>query len=103
MPNHFAAAHFHLHRHPTLTAIGFGFAAETKDLIKNAKLKVEKKHCDWIIANDISRSDIGFDSEFNEVSIIYKNKVEKRDFFSKRSKSEIAEEITNKIIENFVN
>ena len=80
-----------------------GFAAETKDLIKNAKLKVEKKHCDWIIANDISRSDIGFDSEFNEVSIIYKNKVEKRDFFSKRSKSEIAEEITNKIIQNFVN
>ena len=80
-----------------------GFAAETKDLIKNAKLKIEKKHCDWIVTNDVSRSDIGFDSEFNEVSIIYKNKFEKTDFFSKRSKSEIAEEITNKIIENFVN
>ena len=53
------------------------FAAETENIIKNAKEKIFRKHCDWIIANDVSKSDIGFESDFNEVSIIYKNKVEK--------------------------
>ena len=80
-----------------------GFAAETENIIKNAKKKIFRKHCDWIIANDVSKSDIGFESDFNEVSIIYKNKEKNIDFLSKRSKSEIAEKITDKIIENFVN
>ena len=80
-----------------------GFAAETENIIKNAQEKISKKHCDWIIVNDVSKSDIGFESDFNEVSIIYKNKEKNIDFLSKRSKSEIAEKITDKIIENFVN
>ena len=76
-----------------------GFSAETNNLIKNSEEKISKKHCDWIIANDISKSDIGFSSDFNEVSIIYKNK--KNELISKRKKSEIAEEITKRIIKNF--
>ena len=79
-----------------------GFAAETENIIKNAQEKISRKHCDWIIANDVSKSDVGFESDFNEVSIIYKDK-NKIDFLSKRNKSEIAEKITDKIIENFVN
>ena len=78
-----------------------GFAAETNNVIENAEAKISKKYCDWIIANDVSKSDIGFDSDFNEVSIIYKDKDKKNELISKRKKSEIAEEITKRILENF--
>ena len=78
-----------------------GFAAETNNIIENAEAKISKKHCDWIIANDVSKSEIGFGSDFNEVSIIYKDKNKKNELISKRNKSEIAEEITKRILENF--
>ncbi len=78
-----------------------GFAAETNNIIENAKAKISKKHCDWIIANDVSKSETGFDSDFNEVSIIYKDKNKKNELISKRKKSEIAKEITKRILENF--
>ena len=66
---------------PKLT---IGFAAETNDIIVNAKKKIYEKHCDWIIANDVSNPEIGFDSDFNEVSIIYKDKNKKTDFLPKK-------------------
>ena len=47
-----------------------GFAAETEDLLKNARKKLEKKKIDLIIANDVSDKSIGFDSEENEVTLI---------------------------------
>ena len=78
-----------------------GFAAETNNIIENAEAKISKKHCDWIIANDVSKSEIGFDSNFNEVSLIYKEKNKKNELISKRNKSEIAEEITKRILANF--
>jgi len=78
-----------------------GFAAETNNIIENAEAKISKKHCDWIIANDVSKSEIGFDSDFNEVSIIYKDKNKKNELISKRKKSEKAEEITKRILANF--
>ena len=78
-----------------------GFAAETNNIIENAEAKISKKHCDWIIANDVSKSEVGFDSDFNEVSIIYKDKNKKNELISKRNKSEIAEEITKRILANF--
>ena len=78
-----------------------GFAAETNNIIENAEAKISKKHCDWIIANDVSKSEIGFDSDFNEVSIIYKDKNKKNELISKRKKSEIAEEITKRILAYF--
>ncbi len=46
------------------------FAAETEDLIENARAKLERKGCDLVVANDVSRSDIGFGADQNEVSII---------------------------------
>ena len=78
-----------------------GFAAETNNIIENAQEKISEKHCDWIIANDVSKSGIGFNSEFNEVSIIYKEKNKKNELITKRKKSEIAEEITKRILKNF--
>ena len=50
-----------------------GFAAETNDIWKNAQKKLIEKNCDWIIANDVSNKAIGFDSNFNEVSIYYRD------------------------------
>ena len=50
-----------------------GFAAESQNLIENAKLKLKKKKLDFIIANDISDSNIGFNSDYNKVTIIDKN------------------------------
>jgi phosphopantothenoylcysteine decarboxylase/phosphopantothenate--cysteine ligase len=47
-----------------------GFAAETNDVLANARKKLEKKNVDAIVANDVSRKDIGFDAERNAVTII---------------------------------
>ena len=76
-----------------------GFAAETNDIIKFAKEKKNRKYCDWIIANDVSSPEIGFNSEYNAVSIIDGNKVEK---IEKNLKSYIANKIAKKIINNFI-
>ena len=50
-----------------------GFCAETNDLIENAKAKIKRKGCDWLVANDVSRKDTGFSSDFNEVYVLDKN------------------------------
>ncbi|WP_440679838.1 bifunctional phosphopantothenoylcysteine decarboxylase/phosphopantothenate--cysteine ligase CoaBC [Candidatus Pelagibacter sp. HIMB1517] len=76
-----------------------GFAAETNNVIEYAKKKLEQKHCDWIIANDVSDKNIGFNSKNNEISIIHKNQeIEK---ISKREKSEIATLLVQKILKEF--
>lgn len=50
-----------------------GFCAESENLIENAKTKIKSKGCDYLVANDISRKDIGFSSDENEVYILDKN------------------------------
>jgi len=47
-----------------------GFAAETQDLVDNARAKLASKHVDAIVLNDVSRPGIGFDSDRNEVTIV---------------------------------
>ena len=78
--------------------IVIGFAAETNDIKNNAKKKLMEKNCDWIIANDVSNKSIGFDSDFNEVSIFYKDKKIEDEKLSMKKKSEISEEIINRVI-----
>ena len=75
-----------------------GFAAETNNLDKNAIEKIKNKNCDWIIANDVSKKENGFNSEFNEVTIHYKSKEIKKEKLSLKKKSEISEEIVDRII-----
>ena len=75
-----------------------GFSAETNDLDKNAKTKLLNKNCDWIIANDVSKKGSGFDSDYNEVTIHYKNPKDKKEKFSLKRKSEISEQIVDRII-----
>ncbi len=73
-----------------------GFAAETNNLEEYANKKLNEKNCDWIIANDVSNKEIGFNSDFNEISIFYgNNKFDKLDY---KLKSEISDEVVEKII-----
>ena len=81
---------------PKLT---IGFAAETENVDENAKKKLSEKNCDWIIANDVSNEEIGFDSKYNQVKIFYKNNSD--EYIEKMNKSLIAEEIVDRVIKNF--
>ena len=72
-----------------------GFCAESNDLIENAKKKILKKNCDWLVVNDISRMDTGFSSDYNEVYILDKNLNIKK--FDKNTKENIAQKILEHI------
>lgn len=74
-----------------------GFCAESENLLENAKEKIRKKGCDFLVANDISRKDIGFSSEDNEVTILDKDGNLKR--IEKASKNVIARKILEYIYE----
>lgn len=74
-----------------------GFCAESENLLENAKEKIQKKGCDFLIANDISRKDIGFSSDYNEVTILDKTGGIKK--LERASKNEIAREILKEINE----
>ncbi len=76
-----------------------GFAAETNEIDKNAEEKLNKKSCDWIISNDVSNKDIGFNSDYNEVTIHYKNKDVTKEKLSYKKKSGISDEIVDRIID----
>ncbi|HCW93702.1 MAG TPA: bifunctional phosphopantothenoylcysteine decarboxylase/phosphopantothenate--cysteine ligase CoaBC, partial [Flexistipes sinusarabici] len=78
-----------------------GFAAESDNLQENALKKLKDKKLDMIVANDISRKDIGFDSLYNEVTVFFADgKVE---HIGKKRKSEIAEDILNFAVNIFKN
>ena len=72
-----------------------GFAAETNNLEDNAIEKLKSKNCDMIIANDVSNKEIGFDSDFNEVTIFYKNNKKEKLFV--KNKSLISDEIVERV------
>jgi len=48
-----------------------GFAAETQNIVDYARGKLKRKQCNFVVANDVSRSDVGFDSRENEVVLVY--------------------------------
>jgi phosphopantothenoylcysteine decarboxylase/phosphopantothenate--cysteine ligase len=68
-----------------------GFAAETNDLEANAQKKLHAKHCDIIVANDVSSSDSGMESDENEVTILFRNGDTKK--ISRAPKKIIAREL----------
>lgn len=68
-----------------------GFCAESEALTDNAKIKIKSKGCDYLVANDISRKDIGFSSDENEV-YIFNNKLEVK-HIEKQSKQQIGKQI----------
>jgi len=72
------------------------FAAETRDLEARGRLKMESKGADMIVVNDVGRSDVGFDSESNEVLIL--SRQGSREEVSRRSKREIADRIWDAVL-----
>ena len=74
--------------------ICIGFAAETENFIDNARAKLASKQCEAIILNDVSQSEIGLNSDENEVHFITKENCEK---IEKNSKHIIAEKVIQKI------
>ena len=77
-----------------------GFSAETEKVIENSIQKLKQKYCDMIVANDVSKKEIGFNVDHNKISIIDKNgKVED---LPKNTKSYIAAKIAKKIIDKLL-
>ncbi len=74
-----------------------GFCAESENLLENAKVKIKNKGCDYLVANDISRKDIGFGADENEVYILDKDLNIKH--LEKSSKYNIAKELLEYIFE----
>ena len=73
-----------------------GFAAESQDIVANARQKLERKQLDLIVANDITDKDSGFGADTNKVTIIDKSgKVEELPLMSKR---EVADKILDRVV-----
>ena len=77
-----------------------GFSAETENVNKNSVLKMRKKNCDIIIANDVSKKDRGFNSDYNKVSIIDNKGIIKS--IEKNKKSFIANKIAEIILDKLL-
>ncbi len=77
-----------------------GFSAETENLLNNSKIKLKNKNADWIIANDISKKDIGFNKDYNAVTIIRSDG--KISQIKKNKKSFIASVISGEIIKKLL-
>ena len=77
-----------------------GFSAETHDVLRNSIKKLKNKHCDFIFANDVSKKDIGFNSDFNKVSVI--DKTGKIKSIKKNKKSLIANIIAQILLDKLI-
>ena len=76
-----------------------GFAAETDSLESNALAKLERKGCDWIVANDVSESKGTFGGQDNEVRIVTAEGIER---WPRMPKSEVADRLVDKICDHLV-
>ena len=77
-----------------------GFSAETEKLLHNSKNKLKNKNADWIIANDVSKRDIGFNKDYNEVTVIRSDG--RISQIKKNKKSFIASVISGKVIDELL-
>ena len=77
-----------------------GFSAETESVIKNSTQKMKNKNCDVIFANDVSKKGIGFNSDFNKVSMIdQKGNIK---ILPKNKKSYIANKIAQILLDKLI-
>ena len=72
-----------------------GFAAETENILENARQKLSAKQLDAIVANDVSREGIGFDSERNEATIITHDEVVE---IPENTKLEVAQRVLDQVV-----
>jgi len=77
-----------------------GFSAETKNVIKNSKQKMKNKNCDLIFANDVSKKGIGFNSDYNKISVVdQKGNIK---IIPKNKKSFIANKIAQILLDKLI-
>lgn len=74
-----------------------GFAAETENLVANAQSKLQRKNLDLVVANNVADTNIGFNSDNNEVTLVWHDRHES---LSKRSKDQLARDLINIIAKN---
>jgi phosphopantothenoylcysteine synthetase/decarboxylase len=79
------------------TGLLVGFAAETEKLAEHAIDKLRRKGCDLLVANDVSRPDIAFDRDENEVELFYRDG--RHETLARASKREIAEGLVARVEE----
>lgn len=72
-----------------------GFAAETNDVVENARKKLERKGCDLIVANDVSRADSTFGADTNLVTLVGKNYEEELPLLPK---DQVADQIVSRLV-----
>ena len=77
------------------TGLLVGFAAETEKLAEHALEKLRRKGCDLLVANDVSRTDIAFDRDENEVELFYRDG--RQETLTKASKTAIAAALVERI------
>lgn len=75
-----------------------GFAAETDDVVANAKAKLAKKGCDWVVANSVSEANPVFGSDENQVYFVTSDKTEE---WPKASKQDVAHKLASRIADFF--
>jgi len=83
--------------HKDRPSIVIGFAAETENLVDNAKAKLNKKGCDWIVANNVGENEI-FGADQNKVTLITSDKI---DEWPESSKETIARDLVQRIIDHY--
>ena len=77
-----------------------GFSAETKSVIKNSTQKMKNKNCDLIFANDVSKKGVGFNSDYNKVSMVdQKGNIK---IIPKNKKSFIANKIAQILLDKLI-
>jgi phosphopantothenoylcysteine decarboxylase / phosphopantothenate---cysteine ligase len=87
-----------LARHPQRPALLVGFAAETDEVIANARAKLARKGCDWIVANDVSPDTGIMGGEVNEVHLVTRAGVED---WPRMTKEAVAEALVERIVLHF--
>lgn len=83
---------------PTRPRLVVGFAAETDDTLRHAREKLEKKGCDWIVANSVSAENPVFGSPENQVYFVTSNAVEE---WPMMGKDDVARELAKRIATHF--
>ncbi len=76
--------------HTQRPAVVVGFAAETQDVVRYARDKLQRKNLDLVIANDVSQADIGFNSDDNAVTLVWRDREES---LAQRSKAQLARDL----------
>ena len=77
-----------------------GFAAEVENLLLNAKSKMISKNCDWMLANDVSQKNSGFNGDMNRIILLRQN--DKKMIIKRNTKSYIASLVTEQILQKFI-